>query len=400
MGIRRPDGRVAWVSVHSVPLFHPGEHQPHAVVSSFADITQKRRAEKRLRFTQFAVDHAAEGILWIREDGSFSYVNDEACRLLGYTRAEMLSLRTYDIDTALTEASWPVHWQQLQPGGTFILDAVHCAKDGRHIPVELAISVEEMDGQQYHCDFIRDLTERTRAEAALRESEAYVRDSARRLVAVEEKERRRLAAELHDSVGSSLGTLALYHKDLIERLPFENPFNLLPLLQDAQAVLTDAVATMRAITSDLRPTFLDYADLPEALADYARQFQARSGINVQVQFAGGTTWQAVQEEDIALFRITQEALHNCAKHAQASHVTLELESSQGHAALSITDDGIGFNPVCPIDEGRSWGQGLLSMRERAVAINWEFELESAAGHGTRIRVLRPPRLAGTRRPCE
>ena len=388
MGVRRPDGREVWVSVHSVPLIHPGEIKAHAIVSSFADVTEKRRVEKNLRFTQFAVDHAAEGIVWIREDGSFTYANDEACRMLGYTRAEMLSRKVYDIDALLTESSWPVHWQQLAPGGTYILDTLHRAKDGQHLPVELAISVEAMDGRPFHCVFIRDLTERMRAEGALRESEARVRDSARRVAAVEEQERRHLAAELHDSVGSSLGALAIYLKDITDRLPVATPDQLAPVLEDARAVLTDAVAAMRAITSELRPTLLDYAGLPEALADYARQFQARSGICVRMHSEGGTPWRATQEEDIALFRITQEALHNCAKHARAGTVTLELHASPRLTALTIVDDGIGFNPVCPVDDRRPWGLGLLSMRERAVAIGWQFELESAEGRGTRIRVSR------------
>ena len=139
LGCRRPDGSEVWVSVHAVPLFHPGKSQAYGVVTSFADITLKRRAEKSLRFTQFAVDHAAEGIVWINEEGTFTYVNDEACRMLGYTRSETETLKAYDIDAELTEASWPTRWQQLQPGGTYILDAVHRAKDGRRIPVELAI---------------------------------------------------------------------------------------------------------------------------------------------------------------------------------------------------------------------------------------------------------------------
>ena len=227
-----------------------------------------------------------------------------------------------------------------------------------------------------------------RAEAALRESEARVRDSARHLAAVEEQERRRLATELHDSVGSSLGALALYQQDLIERLPSSPPASLVPVLEDAQAILTDAIANIRTITSELRPTLLDYANLPEALDDYAQQFQARSGISVMVQSDVKGLWQASTEENIALFRVTQEALHNCAKHAQASNIAIELLSSPGQAALTITDDGIGFNANGPSGEGKPWGMGLLSMRERTVAIGWQFELDSTEGRGTRIHVSR------------
>ena len=388
MGIRRPDGRDIWVSVHSVPLCRPGENHVHGVVSSFTDITQKRSLEKNLRFTQFAVDHAAEGIVWIDEAARFTYVNDEACRMLGYSRAELLAMKAYDIDETLTEASWSMRWQQLRPGGTFIMDTRLLARDGRQVPVELAITVQEMDGRQYHCDFMRDLTERTRAEAALRESEGRLRESSRRLAAVEEQERRRLAAELHDRVGSSLGVLALYLKDLSERLSVEAPDKLAQVVDDARAVLTDAVAAMRSITSDLRPSRLDYASLPDALADYGRQFQARCGIPVELRVEVEGGWRGLPEEDIALFRITQEALHNCTKHAGARHVTLELRAAPGHAVLSITDDGIGFDPAGAKDQGQPWGQGLLSMRERAMAIGWSFELQSAAGEGTRIKVSR------------
>ena len=125
---------------------------------------EHRRAEEALRFTQFAVDKSADGAHWVKSDGRFVYVNDEFCRSLGYTREELLLLSVPDIDPDKTRETWAEHWRKARKEGTTTFESRHRTKAGNLIPVEIRANFLEFSGEEYHCAFSRDLTERKRAE--------------------------------------------------------------------------------------------------------------------------------------------------------------------------------------------------------------------------------------------
>jgi signal transduction histidine kinase len=155
------------------------------------------------------------------------------------------------------------------------------------------------------------------------------------------------------------------------------------LLDDTAGLVADTTIGIREISSNLRPTVLDDGGLLPALSGYAEQFAQRTGIAVQLDTknATSTLTAAVQS---SLFRIVQEALTNCAKHASARNVTIELGSDDAnHVWLAIADDGVGFD----LDRHSRSGLGLLTMRERAEFHGGRFSLETTPGHGTRIRVI-------------
>ena len=135
-----------------------------------AEIAQRALAEDALRFTQFAVDNSAEAAFWIRSDGSHIYVNDAACRSLGYSREELLSLSLQDIDPDYPIDKWDEHWQETKQRGSSIIETRHRRKDGRLFPVEVRINYVEFEGQEYHCSFAVDITERKKSEQTLLES--------------------------------------------------------------------------------------------------------------------------------------------------------------------------------------------------------------------------------------
>ena len=156
-------------------------------------------------------------------------------------------------------------------------------------------------------------------------------------------------------------------------------------LADTNALLADTIAGIRDICADLRPATLDYAGLPHALREYAAQLSLRTGIVVNVSGEVPAA-QLNSESESILFRIAQEALTNCAKHAQATAVDVELECGSARAVLTISDDGAGFDPQMLGQMGHPPGLGLLTMRERIEFAGGKFSLQSAPGKGTRIRV--------------
>jgi len=202
---------------------------------------------------------------------------------------------------------------------------------------------------------------------------------------VQEAERRRLAAELHDRTSPNLSAAALILGTIAADLPPQVPGGLESRLADTSALLGDTIAGIRDVCAELRPATLDYAGLPEALREYAGQLSQRTGIAVNVS-SGSPKARLNPDSESMLFRIAQEALTNCAKHAQASAVTIELRFSNAQAVLTISDNGTGFDPEVLGQPGSRPGLGLLTMRERVEFAGGKFSLESAPGKGTRIQV--------------
>ena len=160
---QRPCGRY-----HDIYVF---QTSPNKIAAMFMDVTEQICVQRSLEFTQYATDHAVEGAFWIREDGKMVYVNEAACRMLGYTHDELLDMTIPDLDPNFPRDGWAEHWEKSKKSGKSRFETQHLAKDGRLIPVEITSNFVEYEGQEYHCSFSRDITQRKQSEEALRESE-------------------------------------------------------------------------------------------------------------------------------------------------------------------------------------------------------------------------------------
>jgi two-component system CheB/CheR fusion protein len=228
-----------------------------------------------------------------------------------------------------------------------------------------------------------EVKERRLAETAALNLAQRLQKMARRLGEAQEAERRRLAAELHDGVCSNLAAIGLNLALLQKQLPPGDSAGLRRRMSELIALIDEAKANAKDITVDLRPLLLEERDLRSALEDYARKFESSTGIAVEVNGVNRGK-RLPPEKKIALFRIAQEALTNCAKHAQASAVTIDFNADSDQLQLSIADNGVGIDL-----EGagaKTHGLGLLSMQERAEAIGGSWQIESAPGKGTRVSV--------------
>jgi PAS domain S-box-containing protein len=148
--------------------------QVRGVIGIAIDITERRQAEEALRLTQFTVDKARDAIYWVDADARIFYVNEAACRALGYSREELLGLTVFDIAPGARDG-WRDHWRDTTQRDAYLIEATHQTKDGRVFPVEISISVMRLPDRMFHCDFVRDISERRQAEQALRESEEKFR---------------------------------------------------------------------------------------------------------------------------------------------------------------------------------------------------------------------------------
>ncbi len=232
-----------------------------------------------------------------------------------------------------------------------------------------------------------------RAEKAALDYARRLRALGRRLVDLQECEQRGLARELHDSVSSSLAVVGLELHAIEEELSAESLDTVGPRLADCIELVKGIMENARDISSDLHCAVLEHAGLAAALEDLGAKFERRTGLRVEVD-APRERRRLPGEIETALFRIAQEALTNCAKHAFASHARLELKLAEDEAALKVSDDGRGFDAEPLRGSDPQPGLGLLSMRERAEAIGGEFHLSSAPGKGTLITVRAPLAFGG------
>ena len=144
------------------------------------DITERKQAEAALQMYQFAMENAPEAVFFMRRDGSFSYVNAQACVSLNYSRDELLALRLWDIDPTFPRDVWDKMWAQDRQHGTEVanVEVLHRRKDGRFFPVEVWAKHLWLGDQEIHVAFVRDITERKQAEEELRQLAAVVKSTA------------------------------------------------------------------------------------------------------------------------------------------------------------------------------------------------------------------------------
>jgi PAS domain S-box-containing protein len=226
--------------------------------------------------------------------------------------------------------------------------------------------------------FVEDITERKHAEEGLRRY-------ARRLVELEENLRKRIAMELHDDIGQVLTALGLNLAHIGLRLERGEGRDLAEVLEDSRQLTKEISRSVRNLMVDLHPVQMEEYGLAAAVRSHAEQFAQRTGIQVAVQ-TDPECPRLNAAQEITLFRITQEALNNIVKYAQAGKVAVKLCSRGDLVSFSIADDGVGFLPraVAPQPAGSGWG--LTIMRERAELNGGVFRVVSEPGAGTTISV--------------
>jgi signal transduction histidine kinase len=224
-----------------------------------------------------------------------------------------------------------------------------------------------------------------RAEDGMRASQERYRSLSRRLVKVQEKERRDIARELHDRVGQSLTAMRI-NMDLIRRRLGDHDDSLIRIRnEDSMQLMDSTFKAVQNVMYELRPPMIDEYGLIASLQWYARQFSERTAIHVEI--FGAEDLRCGPEVEIALFRIAQEALNNVARHSQAKNVRVELQQGEAETVFTVQDDGRGSD--LERDRLKKTGYGLITMRERAEAVGGTLETSSEEGRGMRITVRVP-----------
>jgi PAS domain S-box-containing protein len=230
----------------------------------------------------------------------------------------------------------------------------------------------------------QEIAERERAEEALKESEKAVRYLASRLLETQESERKRVARDIHDTLGSSLAAV----KFRLERFLSEPEMS--PSIEDAVTMIQRTMEEARRIQLALHPSMLDDLGILSTLSWFIREFcKTYPGIRVESELE-------IKEKEVpkelktVIYRILQEAFNNIAKHSNADRVRLALRGEDGMIAFTIEDNGIGFDAnLRGLSRNSRGGLGLSSMKERAEMAGGSVVIRSEPGKGTAIRATWP-----------
>jgi len=269
----------------------------------------------------------------------------------------------------------PHHWEWTGPDGRNydIYDFPFTDADGSPLIMEMGI----------------DITDRKQAEEKVKESAKQLRDLSSRILSAQEDERRRVALEIHDTIGACLSAVKFKVEDVMLHMG-DADSEASKSLKTLVPIIQESITECRRIQMDLRPAMLDDLGLLATFSWFCRTFQTvYSTIRVE---------QEIEIEDgdvppplkIVAFRIIQEAMNNSAKHSHADLVRLSLRKLDERIELVLQDNGLGFDleKVFGLENARR-GLGLTSMRERAELSGGIFVIESTKGKGTTIRASWP-----------
>ena len=258
------------------------------------------------------------------------------------------------------------------------------SRDGAVLWLNRTLTRVDCLGEPMIMGNIVDITEQKKLEEALSSSHEELRILSRKLISTQEAERKRIASELHDSVGQGISAVKFSVENALSELGENASQSGVTCLQNAIVKLRGTMDEVRRISMDLRPSMLDDLGLIATINWFCRDMQS---LIPEIEFSKQIE---ASEEDIpaglriVIFRILQEALNNIAKHAHAAHASIRLKKTDDTLELLIQDDGQG---ITLDSEAEAHGFGLGSMRERARLSGGRFSIESTQDSGTTLRVL-------------
>ena len=342
---------------------------------------------------QALFDQAHDAIFILDLEGRHVQANRRAAEMLGYSEDAMQRLSYRDVSAELAQSQEVI--EQLLEGERIPLyERRFRTKDGATLPVEINVElVRDCEGRpQYIQSVVRDISARKRAEIqreaaieAMQESQRRLEAVSRRLVHAQEIERRSLAHELHDEVGQVLAVVRLN----LQALEAESQEESATAIRSCLDILDAAIAQMRNLSRDLRPSLLDNLGLVPALRSFIDQKAQQAPFDATFT-ASRLEGRLPERVENAYFRIVQEALTHVVPYAQAEHVAVDLRIEDETLVLTLQHDGTGFDieeALVAVEGERSLG--LATMRERTYLLGGAFAVISEPGAGTEIRVRTP-----------
>lgn len=392
----RADG--VWADIYDrAYIARDGSGKAWRVIGAMQDLTERKRAEAALiesekRF-KLLVEHSPFPLVLANADNDIEYLNPKFLQTLGYTLKDLPNLRVW------THLAYPDRHYRQKVMETWRSALKKAMKEGREIePLEFqvtckdgAVRIMEIIGapisEGKYFAILKDLTERKKAEEKLRVSEQNLRYLTSQLFTAQERERKRIAYELHDELGQSLLTLKLLAGSIEKGKSLKH---ITDTCRQMRAYLDEVVENVRLLSMELSPRNLENFGLVVALNRLISDFAKHHHIEQLHADIDEITDLFSMEAQLNLYRTIQECLTNIGKHAQATQLSVVVKRQEKSVTFQVEDNGKGFD-VGQVLRGETSkrGIGLASMEERVRMLGGSLEIRSQEDQGTRISFTIP-----------
>jgi PAS domain S-box-containing protein len=380
------DGNTKWLEINSVLITWMGRP---ATLAFFNNITERKKAEEKLRLTETAIQQAGDAVVIttanpVRSSSRVVFVNQAFTKMTGYT-AEEVTGKLSLIEGPMTDSP---QWKKLESSSAqskvFYLETIANRKDGTQFNMEWQITpLRDERGKVTHFVSVqRDITERKKTEEQFKAYQEQLRLLASELLLAEEQERRRIAMDLHDNIGQMLA---------LTRIKLGVLKNTLSGTVQSDAVsgivelIDQSIGYTKSLTFELSPPLLYDIGIEATIEWLAEHMQKQHYILFYCE-NDGSPKPLARDVSILLFQTVRELFMNIVKHSQAHQVNVEISRENDNIKIVVADDGIGFDSS-KIDTDSTFG--FFSIRERLKYLSGSLSIDTGPGRGTRVTVTSP-----------
>jgi PAS domain S-box-containing protein len=381
--LKKSNGEYAYVHDRGY-IIYSSDHRPQRVIGAIQDITARKRSEEIIRTSEEKykkIFYKNPYPTWIYDLDTLNIleVNDAALEKYGFDKHEFMRLTMRDLHPPGEAEEFlesMVSLANMQPAEKKLWH--HSNKAGEIMIVEITSHLIDYFGKMSMQVIINDVTERVRLEKELALQQKLKQQQITEVVlGVQERERFELGQELHDNINQILATSKLYLDVALEETEPR-----IELLAKSRKNISMAIEEIRKLSKELITPTLNDLGLIQSIKELIRSILTVKKMKIRLNITGLDESTLLPEQKINVYRIIQEQLNNILKHAQATHVSIELNKENEQISLLVKDDGKGFDPRM-----RRKGVGISNIISRAELYNGKVEIDSAPGKGCRLEVI-------------
>ena len=381
----------------SASLLLDARGKPRGLIGFGRDITERKRGEEQLRFLSSVTENISDAIVVTDANFAITYINKVGEQFFGYTLDEVKGKTPgiFNAEPRVVQIQQELY-KIVASGKQYLGESLNRRKDGSTFYCEYKVMpLKDSNGVIYaYTSLQRDITERKEAEAKLLAYQEQLRALTSELTLIEEKERRRIASELHDQIGQNLALCKLKVAAMEKDLGDDAMKGELAMVR---RLLECSIQDVRSLIFDLSPPVLYELGFAAALEWLAERIQEQFRIPVEFESRLRDP-ELKNDQQVILFQVVRELLVNMGKHSQARQAKVILSQEKPFLKIQVNDDGVGFDAsriFAPKEQNS--GFGFFSMRERLNYLGGSLEVKSKPGQGSQI-ILTVPQPGGVAVP--